>query len=86
MDFSRDFSTDTSAFLINEAAVKVLGFKINEDAIGKDFGYGSRKGKLIGVFNDFHFESMHQKIVPLVLLVPRSPNNYGRISIKISRE
>jgi putative ABC transport system permease protein len=82
--FSRDFSTDTSAFLINESAVKVLGFKTNEDAIGKDFGYGNRKGKLIGVFNDFHFESMHQKIVPLVLLVPRNANNYGRISIKIS--
>jgi putative ABC transport system permease protein len=81
--FSRDFSTDTSAFLINEAAAKVLGFKSNEGAIGKDFGYGNRKGKLIGVFNDFHFESMHQKIVPLVLLVPRNANNYGRISIKI---
>ncbi len=82
--FSRDFSTDSSSFLINEAAVKVLGFKTNEDAIGNDFGYGSRKGKLIGVFHDFHFESMHQKIVPLVLLVPRNAGSYGNISIKIS--
>jgi len=81
--FSRDFSLDTSAFLINEAAARVLGFKSNEEAIGKDFGYGARRGKLIGVFNDFHFESMHQKIVPLVLLVPRSANNYGRISVKV---
>ncbi len=81
--FSRDFGLDTSAFLINEAAAKVLGFKNNDEAIGKDFGYGSRTGKLIGVFNDFHFESMHQKIVPLVLLVPRNANNYGRISVKI---
>jgi putative ABC transport system permease protein len=82
--FSKDFSLDTSAFLINEAAAKVLNFKTNEEAIGKDFGYGNRKGKLIGVFNDFHFESMHQKIVPLVLLVPRNANNYGRISIKVA--
>lgn len=82
--FSRDFTTDTSAFLINEAAAKVLGFKSNDDAVGKDFGYGNRKGKLIGVFNDFHFESLHQKIVPLVLLVPKNANNYGRISIKIT--
>jgi putative ABC transport system permease protein len=82
--FSKDFSLDTSAFLLNEAAVKILGFKVNEDIIGKDFGYGSRNGKIIGVFNDFHFESMHQKIVPLVLLVPRNAGNYGRISIKIS--
>jgi putative ABC transport system permease protein len=82
--FSRDFSTDTGAFLINEAATRALGFKSNEEAIGKDFGYGNRTGKLIGVFNDFHFESMHQRIVPLVLVVPRSENGYGNISIKIS--
>lgn len=82
--FSREFSTDTSAFLINEAAARVLGFKNSEDAVGKDFGYGPRNGKLIGVFNDFHFESMHQKITPLVLLVPPSAGNYGNISIKVS--
>ena len=82
--FSRDFSTDTGAFLLNQAAAKALGFKTDEDVIGKDFGYGSRTGKVIGVFNDFHFESMHQKIVPLVLLVPRSANNYGNTSIKIT--
>jgi putative ABC transport system permease protein len=68
--FSRDYSLDTSAFLINEAAAKVLGFKNNEDAIGKNFGYGNRKESLLAFFNDFHFESLHQKITPLVLLVP----------------
>ena len=83
-DFSKDFSTDTSAFLINEAAVHALGLKSNEDAIGKDINYGSRTGKLIGVINDFHFESMHQKIVPLILLVPRNAFAYGRISVKIA--
>jgi putative ABC transport system permease protein len=83
-NFSRDFSTDTGSFLINEAAAKVLGFKNNEDVIGKNFQYGNRRGQLIGVFNDFHFESLHQKIVPLVLLVPRNGNFFGAISIKIS--
>ena len=48
--FSREFGSDTSAFLINEASVTVLGLKSNEDAIGKDFGYGGRSGKIIGVF------------------------------------
>jgi putative ABC transport system permease protein len=82
--FSREFSTDTASFIINEAAVKALGLKSNDDAIGKDFGYGSRTGKLIGVLGDFHFESLHQKIVPLVLLAPRTQNGYRSISIKIA--
>jgi putative ABC transport system permease protein len=82
--FSRDYSLDTSAFLINEAAAKTLGFKNYEDAIGKNFGYGNRRGKLIGVFNDFHFESLHQKITPLVIFVPRGAGGYGAISIKLA--
>jgi putative ABC transport system permease protein len=82
--FSRAFGMDTSAFLLNEAAVKILGFKSNQDIVGTAFGYGMNKGKIVGVFNDFHFESLHQKITPLVLLFPRSANNYGRISIKLS--
>jgi len=83
-DFSKEFGMDTSAFLINEAAVKALGFQQNEDALGKDMQYGGRRGKLLGIISDFHFESMHQKIVPLILMVPRRDGSYGRISIKVS--
>ena len=82
--FSKDFSTDTNAFIINEAAVSVLGLKNNEDALGKDMTYGSRSGKLIGVINNFHFESMHEKIVPLILIVPRNQANYRRMSMKVA--
>jgi putative ABC transport system permease protein len=82
--FSRDFGMDTTSFLINEAAAKSLGFKSYQDVVGKDFGYGNVNGKLIGVFNDFHFESLHEKITPLVLFIPKSPNFFGRISIKIA--
>jgi len=83
-DFSKDYALDTSSFLINEAAVEVLGLKSNADAIGKDMGYGNQKGKVIGVISDFHFESMHQKIVPLILIVANTPNSYGRMSVKIA--
>lgn len=82
--FSADFSTDTSAFLLNEAAVQALGFTNKEEVLGKNMRYGGQRGQVIGVINDFHFESMHQKIVPLILVVPRSPNQYGRISVKIA--
>jgi putative ABC transport system permease protein len=83
-NFSRSYGMDTSSFLINEAAVKILGLKSPEDAIGKQFQYGGNKGQLVGVFNDFHFESMHQRILPLVMFIPKKPGNFGRLSVKIS--
>ncbi|HUS02007.1 MAG TPA: FtsX-like permease family protein, partial [Chitinophagaceae bacterium] len=73
-----------SAFLINEAAVSALGLKSSEEVIDKPFRYGGRQGKLVGVFNDFHFESLHQRILPLVFFVSRTNGGYNRLSLKIA--
>ena len=86
-NFSRSFGTDTSNFILNEASVQAIGWKSPQDAIGKDFKYGSLKGKVIGVIRDFHFESLHQKIVPMVLVNPKiDPNQsfFNSMSVKIS--
>lgn len=83
-NFLKDFGTDTSSFLINEAAVKALGLTSNEEAVGKQFQYGDRRGTITGVFNDFNFESLHQRIIPVVLFESPNAGDYGNISIKIS--
>jgi putative ABC transport system permease protein len=80
--FSRDYGLDTASFMINQAAVKAMGLS-DEAAVGKNFRYGDQKGKIIGVFNDFHFESMHQRIIPLVLVIPKDAR-YNRMSVKVS--
>ncbi len=81
-NFSRDIKTDDSlAYIINEAAVKMIGWPMDE-AVGKDFQYGGTKGKVIGVVKDFHFESLHEPIVPVVFFMSRE--NYGGISVKIA--
>ena len=82
--FSRDYGTDTASFVINESSVKALGWT-KENAIGKDFKYGNQKGHIIGVINDFHFESMHQAIVPMVFIVqPSSQAYFNNLSVKIA--
>ena len=81
--FTGEYANDSTSFMINEAAARILGFKQNQDAVGQQFGYGGTNGVLIGVFNDFHFESMHQKIVPLVV-IPSRGGFFNRISVKIS--
>jgi putative ABC transport system permease protein len=84
-NFSRDFATDSNAFVLNETAVNIIGWKSDQEAIGKNFGYGNTKGKVVGVIKDFHFESMHQKIAPIVFIMPPDAYNYyNRISIKIA--
>jgi len=86
-NFSRDYRTDTSNFVINESAVKAIGWKSPEQAVGKDLKYGSIKGHIIGVVKDFHFESLHQLIKPMIFIMPATSGNnsfYNSISIKIS--
>ncbi|MNT05028.1 Macrolide export ATP-binding/permease protein MacB [compost metagenome] len=83
-NFSREHSTDTTNFMLNETAVSKLGWGAPQNAIGKDIMYGGVRGKVIGVAKDFHFESMHEKIVPLIMsLPPERINAYGRLSVKI---
>lgn len=83
-NFSRQFPTDTANYVINETAVQQLGWKTDQNAIGKDLVYGNTKGKVIGVVKDFHFESLHQPIIPMLFFLP-APNSgyYNNISIKI---
>ncbi len=84
-NFSREYGTDTLSFVLNESAVKALGWKTPQNAVGKDFKYGNTKGHVIGVIRDFHFESMHQSIVPLVLVMfPPSFYYFNNLSIKVS--
>jgi putative ABC transport system permease protein len=85
-NYSRDFPTDTANFLINEAVVRVLNWKSNQAVIGKPFSYGNRKGRIIGVMKDFHFESMHKRIAPIVTMLPKPDQNsfYNQLSIKVS--
>ncbi|MBD3276042.1 MAG: FtsX-like permease family protein [Candidatus Marinimicrobia bacterium] len=65
-DFSPEKQTDQQTFLLNQAAVKALGWN---NPIGKSLNhiFYKVKGPIIGVVEDFHYTSLHQQIEPLVL-------------------
>jgi ABC-type antimicrobial peptide transport system permease subunit len=63
-DFSKDFPTDSVGYILNETALKITGYK---NPIGKPFTFWGKKGAIIGVLKDFHFNSVHTPINPLVL-------------------
>lgn len=68
-------SDSTEAFILNESSINRLGYGSAEEAIGKQFNYGSRQGFITGVVQDFHFESLHQSIAPIVFVVSGGRNN-----------
>ncbi len=81
--FSKEFGTDSSqAMIINEAAAKMLGYGTAQEAIGRNFDQWGRKGKVIGVVKDFHYESLQQQIKPFTMRFETF--GLGTISIKLS--
>lgn len=82
-DFDADLASDsTEAFIVNEAAVSSIGWRSPEEAVGKKFHYGPRRGRIVGVVADFHFESLHQAIAPVVFLIPSNRINVVSVRLK----
>lgn len=71
-NFSSTFGTDSSAVILNEAAVKALGWE-NSNALGQTITKSNNDNKVtyhvIGIVKDFHFRSLHEKISPLVMVL-----------------
>lgn len=83
-NFSEAYGADSSNYLLNETAVRLIGWKTPQDAIGQTFIYGGSKGTVIGVTRDYNFESLHQKIQPLVITPKITPMDYSWVAVKIA--
>ncbi len=86
--FSKDYSTDNGmAFVVNEALVKDMG--LGDKAVGTEAGHGwyhdDSLGTIIGVAEDFNFNSLHYEINTLAMAV-HSDWGYDEMSIKINPE
>jgi putative ABC transport system permease protein len=75
--FSSEFPTDNTAVVINEKAVEAMGLK---NPVGEVLTT-SRGAKLtiIGVLKDFHIQSLHHKIEPLIMKKGESNNLYVKM-------
>ena len=85
-NFSKDFPSDSTGIIINEAAVKVLGFKdpLREVLYRPDFSTekinSSIAYHIVGVVKDFNFSSMHQDVGPLIVNLGE---NWGSIAVRV---
>ncbi|MEP6614936.1 MAG: ABC transporter permease [Ginsengibacter sp.] len=79
-NFSKDFSTDSAGVIINEAAVRELGWS-QTNPIGRSIiRSGQHEFKVIGVVADFNYASVKQKVAPMMLLLG---NNFGGLIVKM---
>ena len=82
--FSREFGADaTEAFVISEAAARTLGL---DEPVGTRLitGYDWLEGRIIGVVNNVHYQSLHSQIEPLIFSM--RPHWYYRIPIRVRPE
>ena len=83
-DFSGENPSDSSAVILNEAAVKI--FKL-EDPLGQEISHlgedpsQAQAYRVIGVVRDFHFSSLRDKIEPLVL---HCGDSKGYLAMKVN--
>lgn len=65
-----EFSPDSQTLIINETALKLLGFRSPNEAIGESLKFPwTKTAKIIGVVRDFHQASLHERIKPLIFTV-----------------
>jgi putative ABC transport system permease protein len=88
-DFSKEMQSDKDeAFIINETAVKALGFGTPAKALGQTLLWPTwakndslKKAQVVGVVKDFHFKSLYDVVEPAVLQI--YPNAYSKVAVKL---
>lgn len=77
-DFNTAIASDSQAVIINQTMSKELGL---DDPIGQEITNGGQAMQVIGVVEDFHFESLTENIRPLCLAIG---NSASVVSVKVN--
>lgn len=91
-DFSEKMGTDKDhAFIINETAVKNLGYGTPENALGQKLSWNVwnnsnpdslKQGQIIGVVKDFNYKSLYEKVETAVLQI--FPDAAIKVAVKMN--
>jgi len=75
--FKKEFN-DTNNFILTKHAVEVMGL---ENPIGQEITQWGTPGKIVGVIEDFHGRSLHEKLDPIVLMC--KPEWTGLVFVRV---
>ncbi|WP_057940119.1 ABC transporter permease [Algoriphagus resistens] len=80
-EFSPLYVGDSTAYLVNQAALDMMGME--EDPIGAEISFWNGSGPIIGVMEDFHLQSLHTPITPLILVL--EPENASYLLVRSTK-
>ncbi|MDH5382673.1 MAG: ABC transporter permease, partial [Cyclobacteriaceae bacterium] len=79
--FNRDYINDTSKIIFNQAGIDLMGLT---DPIGQEVTVWGDKFEIIGVVEDFHFQTLHEVVKPLFIRL--QPKNTSFIMLKLDSD
>jgi ABC-type antimicrobial peptide transport system permease subunit/AraC-like DNA-binding protein len=79
-DFSRQFLTDSSGFIFNEAAIRQMGLK---EPVGETIKWHGKDWKVLGVVKDMVMNSPFDPITPVVFLMDDRERSFNVIILKL---
>lgn len=77
-DFSEDFKSDSSAIIINKAALELMNL---EDPIGTELDLWGEKRTLVGVIDDVLMGSLYREVKPMFMIL--NPNWISSVTIRL---
>lgn len=78
-DFLKEYGTDSNAVILNETAVEKMGLK---QPLRAAIIWGNQPKQVVGVIKDFHFNSLHESIEPLIMRLDENWT-WGTILVRI---
>ena len=79
--FSKNFGDESRNIIVNEEAVRIMGFK---NPVGKNITLFGNPKQIIGVVKDFHFESLRETVKPLYMnLIRQDSSQWNKLMIRV---
>ncbi|MGD9345820.1 MAG: ABC transporter permease [Candidatus Aminicenantes bacterium] len=78
--FSEEYATDVKNYILNEEALRITGL---ESPIGKMFSCWEDEGKIIGIVKNFHANSLHTEIGPVIFTLSQRHGSHSYVFVKI---
>lgn len=83
-NFSGNLNDQWKKAIVNETAMKLLGFRESDKILGQKIYLWSDTPEIIGVIKDYHQESLKQEVKPLVLVYDTEVTDFYSLKIKTS--